>query len=112
MAGRAAPYWRAPCGDAASLAWRLFLPALNEERVVGGTIDLTAGDVPAGSYLGNRRRQRGQHCGGPRAASLGGPYSPPGAAVWADPAPRRAKLPHRGLSAHSRRSHGLRQDEA
>ena len=45
------PYLRyqpSPAGDARTLDWHLFVPALNEERVVGGTID----DVPATSPRG------------------------------------------------------------
>ena len=43
------PYLRykpSPGGDARTLDWHLFVPALNEERVIGGTIDYLRATFP------------------------------------------------------------------
>ena len=36
-----------PAGDARSLNWHLFVPALNEEQVIGGTVDYLRDTFPA-----------------------------------------------------------------
>ena len=40
-----------------ALSWHLFVPALNEEKVIGGTIDYLRA-ASRGARLGHRRRQR------------------------------------------------------
>ena len=105
-------YRRAPCGDATTLAWRLFLPALNEEWVVGGTIDYLRATFPrAHVWVIDDDSEDNT------AAILG-------LRAWADPIVHLVRrygliLPRGVLSCliagflpHSRRSHGLRQDEA
>ncbi len=39
-------YRTSPPGDAGSLQWHLFVPALNEEQVIGGTIDFLRATFP------------------------------------------------------------------
>jgi hypothetical protein len=79
------PYLRykpSPAGDARTLDWHLFAPALNEEQVIGGTIDYLRATSP-GPRVGDRRRQRGRdrvdrgHPGLGRSHGAPGPPPPP-----------------------------------
>jgi 1,2-diacylglycerol 3-beta-glucosyltransferase len=51
------PYLRykpSPGGDARMLDWHLFVPALNEERVISGTIDYLRATFPGAPRVGDR----------------------------------------------------------